>query len=112
MRSGAEVTACAAEGCDTLCPGRTCSASCRSKVWKVENNYRDNRAAQKRSEQRRQAAKKRSQTRYVLIRVSGPIIEVLGFDVGKSKRAVERAFGISDRPDLAAIAERHLPAVV
>jgi hypothetical protein len=46
------------------------------------------------------------------VQISGASIEILGFDVGKSKRAVERAFGILDRPDLAAVATRHLPAVV
>lgn len=40
------------------------------------------------------------------------MIEVLGFDSGKSKRAVERAFGISERENLQAIAARHLPGVV
>jgi hypothetical protein len=36
----------------------------------------------------------------------------IGFAAGRSKRAVERAFGMSGRDDLAAIAERCLPAVV
>jgi hypothetical protein len=35
---------------------------------------------------------------------------VLAFDSARSRRAVERAFGISDRNDLAAIAASHLPA--
>jgi hypothetical protein len=37
-------------------------------------------------------------------------MEVLAFDSARSRRALERAFGISDRPDLTAIAARHLPA--
>ncbi|HET7588581.1 MAG TPA: hypothetical protein VFK14_00125 [Solirubrobacterales bacterium] len=40
------------------------------------------------------------------------MIEVLAFDSGKSRRAVERAFGIAGREDLAAIAARHLPGAV
>jgi hypothetical protein len=38
-------------------------------------------------------------------------LKVLAFDSAPSKRAVERTFGISDRPDLTAIAARHLPAI-
>jgi hypothetical protein len=39
------------------------------------------------------------------------VIEVLALDSAWSKRAVERAFGISGRQDLTAIAARHLPAI-
>jgi hypothetical protein len=54
----------------------------------------------------------RPPTRYAVVQIKGSVIEVLGFDVGKSRKAVERAFGIVDRSDLGAVAGRHLPEVV
>jgi hypothetical protein len=51
-------------------------------------------------------------TRYALVQIRGAVIEVLGFASGKNRKAVERAFGILDRDDLAAVAGRHLPEVV
>jgi hypothetical protein len=108
MRSENEETPCAMRGCEVLCPGRTCSSRCRSALWKVETGYRDRRSVRN-AKQRRSAV---SLTRYAVVQVQGSVIEVLGFDVGKSKRAVERAFGILDRDDLAAVAGRHLPEVV
>jgi hypothetical protein len=107
-RSLAEETPCKAEGCDALCLGRTCSSTCRSKLWKAETGYKDRRSVRNARQRRSEA----SPTRYAIVQTRGSIIEVLGFDVGKSKRAIERAFGIRDRDDLAAIAERHLPGVV
>jgi hypothetical protein len=107
-----ELTACAAEGCEVLCRGRTCSASCRSKVWKLENNYRDRRAPQKRSEHSQRRKSRPSRTRYAVVQVRGSVAEVLAFDSGKGKRAVERAFGIADRPELEAVAARHLPSAI
>ena len=59
----------------------------------------------------RRPACERPKTRYAVVKVAGSIIEVLAFDSAKSKRSVEQAFGISARPDLVAIAERHLPAL-
>jgi hypothetical protein len=44
-----------------------------------------------------------------VVQVTGSVMEVLALDSAWSKRAVERAFGISDRDDLVAVAERHLP---
>jgi hypothetical protein len=46
------------------------------------------------------------------VQIEGAAILVLGYAKAKRKRAVERAFGISDRPDLEAVAERHLPAAL
>ncbi|HET9198217.1 MAG TPA: HNH endonuclease [Solirubrobacterales bacterium] len=50
-----------------------------------------------------------AERRYALVQTRASFLEVLGFATGKSKRAVERVFGITGRDDLAAIAERHLP---
>jgi hypothetical protein len=109
MRSAdAEETPCAMSGCGVLCEGRTCSSRCRSALWKVETGYRDRRSV-------RNAAQRRSrpsQVRDALVEIQGSTIEVLGFAAGKGKRSIERAFGIIDRGNLAAIAERHLPAVI
>lgn len=60
---------------------------------------------------RKRRLRKSSPARYALVQISGSTIEVLGFDVGSSKRAVEGAFGIRGRDDLAAVAERYLPPV-
>jgi hypothetical protein len=108
LLASGEETACAAEGCSNLCRGRTCSSSCRSRLWKVETGYKDRRRV--RNAARRRSG--RSLGRYAIVEIRGSVIEVLGFDRGKSKRAVERAFGISDRRDLAAVNERHIPVVV
>jgi hypothetical protein len=63
------------------------------------------RAASRRRDRSREAVR----TRYALVHVKGSTLEILGFATAKSKRAVERAFGIVDRDDLAAVAGRHLP---
>jgi hypothetical protein len=107
MRSGAaEKTPCARPGCEVICVGRTCSDRCRAALWKVETGYKDRRSA------RQRGGSRRSQVRYALVEVRGSTLEVLGFAAGKSRRGVERLFGISEHDDLVAIAERHLPEVV
>jgi hypothetical protein len=108
MRSAADETPCARPGCSVPCVGRTCSSSCRSALWKVETGYKDRRRVRN-ANQPRSAA---SLTRYAVVQIRGSVIEILGFDLGKSKRAVERAFGIDEHPGLAAVAERHLPVAI
>lgn len=98
---------CEAPGCSNASPGaRTCRPACRSKLWKVETGYKDRRSV--RNARRPHLA--RPQTRYAIVERRGLVLEVVGFEAARSKRAVERAFGIVDRPDISAIAERSLPA--
>lgn len=108
LLASGEETACAAGGCNNPCRGRTCSSSCRSRLWKVETGHKDRRRVRNAP----QRPSRPSLGRYAIVHVKGSLIEILGFDRGKSKRAVERAFGISDRQDLAAVSERHMPVVV
>jgi hypothetical protein len=61
---------------------------------------------------RKRKEKRSSPVRYALVRRAESTLEILGFATATSKRAVERAFGISAHPDLKAIAERQLPEVV
>jgi len=58
---------------------------------------------------RKRQTKERPQPRYALVESEGSRLTILGFARAASKRSVERAFGISDRPDLFALAESHLP---
>lgn len=103
---------CEAPDCNRPSPtARTCRPACRSRLWKVENDYRDRRGVRNAAQRRKRPSEARPETRYVLVQARASSIEVLGYATAPSKRAVERAFGIRDRDDLAAIAERHLPAV-
>jgi hypothetical protein len=100
---------CEAPRCANPSPtSRTCRPACRSRLWKLETDYRDRRSVRN----ARQRSSAQPLARYAVVQVRGSVIEVMGYSAGKSKRWVERAFGISDRGDLAAIAERHLPGVV
>jgi len=108
MRSDTEQRACKC-GCGPFTPDRANQLyrvpACRTRAYRV-------RRAERASRRHQSVTRTQRKTRYALVEVNGATIGVLGFDLATSKRAVERAFGISDRPDLAAIAERHLPAVV
>lgn len=104
-------TPCEAEGCNVLCLARTCSNACRSMEWKARTGYKDHRSVRNVRQRRSRASKERRRTRYAVVQVKGAVMEILAFDSATSKRAVERAFGISERSDLEAIAARHLPTL-
>jgi hypothetical protein len=96
-------------GCGPFSPTRSdqkwATAACRTRGYRV-------RCAQRAARRHKGVTRPVSHPRYALIQRRGASIEVLGYSLGRSKRAVERAFGMTDRDDLAAIAERYLPAVV
>jgi hypothetical protein len=58
---------------------------------------------------RRRQTKQRPKPRYALVQIEGSAITILGYARAATKRAVERAFGITDRGDLFAIAVSHIP---
>jgi hypothetical protein len=97
---------CERPGCSKPAPrGETCSTACRSAKWKLDNNYRDPRSV------RRRGAPKPRRVRYAIVHVAGAVIEVLGYDIAPSRKAIERAFGIGDREDLEVVPASHLPAL-
>ena len=93
-------------GCGEFTPNRSdqvnATPACRTRRYERASVQR---------QQRRQKSVRRTppQTRYALVERRGTTIEVLGFATAAGKRAVERAFGIVDRDDLAAVAAKHLP---
>jgi hypothetical protein len=60
---------------------------------------------------RRRQTKSRPKPRYALVQIEGSTITVLGYERAASKATMERAFGITGRPDLAAVSASHLPAL-
>jgi hypothetical protein len=95
---------CEAPDCSEPAPrGATCSPRCRARKWKADTNYRDPR-------RRRPPGRRPSRsTRYAIVAVDGPRLEVLAFGRARDRARAERSFGIRDRDDLRAIAARALP---
>ena len=99
---------CEAPGCSNPSPtARCCGNACRAKVWKIEHKYRDRRRSVRNARERRQTKR---EIRYAILTREGlDAFTVVGETTAPSKRAAERAAGITDEADTFAIAASHLP---